>query len=29
MKQAANEACENNMHHHDAMKASAKAYLSN
>ena len=29
MKQAAKEAFENNMHHHDTMKRIAKAYLSN
>ena len=29
MKQAAKEAFENNMHHHDTMKTIAKAYLSN
>ena len=29
MKQAAKEGFENNMHHHDTMKAIAKAYLSN
>ena len=29
MKQAAKEAFENNMHHHDTMKAIANAYLSN
>ena len=29
MKQAAKEVFENNMHHHDTMKAIAKAYLSN
>ena len=28
-KQAAKEAFENNMHHHDTMKIIAKAYLSN
>ena len=28
MKQAAKKAYENNMHHHDTMKTSAKAYLS-
>ena len=28
MKQAAKEAFENNMHHHDTMKTIAKAYLS-
>ena len=28
MKQAAKEAFENNMHHHDAMKTIAKAYLN-
>ena len=27
MKQAAKEAFENNMHHHDTMKTIAKAYL--
>ena len=29
MKEAAKEAFENNMHHHDTMEAIAKAYLSN
>ena len=29
MKQAAKETFESNMHHHDAMKTIAKAYLSN
>ena len=29
MKQAAKEAFENNMHHHDTLKTIAKAYLSN
>ena len=29
MKQAAKEAFEKNMHHHDTMKTIAKAYLSN
>ena len=29
MKQAAKEAFENNMHHHDTMEKIAKAYLSN
>ena len=29
MKQAAKEAFENNMHHHDTKKISALAYLSN
>ena len=29
MKQAAKEAFENNMHHHDTMKTIAKAYFSN
>ena len=29
MKQAAKEAYENNMHHHDTMKTMAKAYLNN
>ena len=29
MKQAAKEVFEDNMHHHDTMKAIAKAYLSN
>ena len=29
MRQAAKEAVENNMHHHDTMKAIAKAFLSN
>ena len=29
MKQAAKEAFESNMHHHDTMKTIAKAYLSN
>ena len=28
MKEAAKEAFENNMHHHDTMEAIAKAYLS-
>ena len=28
MKQAAKEAFENNMHHHDTLKTIAKAYLS-
>ena len=28
MKQAAKEALENNIHHHDTMKTIAKAYLS-
>ena len=29
MKQAAKEAFENNMHHHDTMKTIAKVYRSN
>ena len=29
IKQAAKEALENNMHHHDTMKTISKAYLSN
>ena len=29
MKQAAKEAFENNMHHHDTMKTIARAHLSN
>ena len=29
MKQAAKEAFENNMHHHDTMKTFAKTHLSN
>ena len=29
MKQSTKEAFENNMHHHDTMKTTAKAYLSN
>ena len=29
MKQAAKEAFEKNMHHHDTIKTIAKAYLSN